>query len=288
VSDAFVRVDEAARVLAAHGGPAPRTAIVLGSGLGPLVERLLDARRVAGQTIPHWPASTATGHAGDVWFGVLGGAPVVLLAGRVHLYEGVAADALVLPIRTMWRLGVRHVVLTNAAGGIAPHLLPGTLMLIDDHINLTGMNPLAGPNDTRFGPRFPDMTEVYSRRILALAEEASRVTGVTVSRGVYLATVGPSYETPAEIRFFRTIGADAVGMSTVPEAVAARHTGMEVLGISCITNAAAGLGPATLTHDEVLTTARRAADRLGLLLEEIARRLDEETGDGKADDRERG
>jgi purine-nucleoside phosphorylase len=280
-SETFARIDEAARLLAAaHGQPAPHTAIVLGSGLSPLVERLAEARRIEGQAIPHWPVSTATGHAGDVWFGVLGGTPVVLLAGRVHLYEGVSPGTIALPVRTLWRMGVRHLVLTNAAGGISPHLTAGALMLIDDHINMTGVNPLAGPNDSRFGPRFPDMSEVYSRRLLSVAEDASRATGVAVSRGTYLATPGPSYETPAEIRFFRIAGADAVGMSTVVEAIAARHVGLEVLGISCIANAAAGLGPGTLTHDEVLATARQAVDRLGPLLEAIVARLDADRMNG--------
>ena len=270
--DGFARVEEAAAFLAARCHPAPRTAIVLGSGLSSIVERAREARRIDGREIPYWPVSTATGHPGDVWWGTLGAVPVVLLAGRVHLYEGAPPDGVVLPIRTLWRIGVRHLVLTNAAGGIAPDVEAGSLMLIEDHINLTGTNPLAGPNDPRFGPRFPDMSEVYSRRMLALAEQASRSTGVAVSRGVYLATLGPSYETPAEIRFFRTIGADAVGMSTVPEAIAARHLGMEVLGLSCITNAAAGLAPAALSHDDVLSAARHVAERLGTLLEEIVRR----------------
>ena len=274
------RVEETAEFLAARCGPAPRVAVVLGSGFSALLERLNEPQRLDGRDIPHWPPSSAAGHPGELVFGRLGGRRVALLAGRAHLYEGVPVERVVLPVRAMARLGVHEVILTNAAGGIHPRLVAGTLMLIEDHINLMGTNPLVGQNDERFGPRFPDMNEVYSRRLRTVATRASRTTGIPVSRGVYLGTLGPSYETPAEVRFFRAIGADAVGMSTVPEAIAARHVGMEVLGLSCITNAAAGLGADPLSHADVLATTHRAADRIGELLEEIVGQMYEETAHG--------
>jgi purine-nucleoside phosphorylase len=198
---------------------------------------------------------------------------VAALSGRAHFYEGHALSTVVFATRVMGRLGVKQILLTNAAGGINTLFSQGALMIIDDHINLLGSNPLVGPNDERFGPRFPDMSEVYSRRLRGIADAAAKAKGVPVSHGVYVAVHGPSYETPAEIRFFRTIGADAVGMSTVPEAIAARHMGMEVLGISCITNMAAGVLPQPLVHDEVMETARRVRGSFIALLEGIIERL---------------
>src|SRR5690606_2088160 len=198
---------------------------------------------------------------------------VLVLSGRAHLYEGRSPGDVTFATRVIARAGVRHLVLTNAAGGINSGFRSGTLMVIDDHINLMGTNPLMGPNDVRFGPRFPDMTEVYSRRLRAAADEASRSCGVPVAHGVYVAVSGPSYETPAEIRAFRALGADAVGMSTVPEAMVARHMGIEVLGISCITNMAAGVLPQPLVHDEVMETARRVRGGFIALLEGVIGRL---------------
>jgi purine-nucleoside phosphorylase len=195
------------------------------------------------------------------------------MAGRAHYYEGHDLQTVVFATRVMARLGVRQIILTNAAGGINTAFAQGALMVIDDHINLLCANPLIGPNDERFGPRFPDMTEVYSLRLRRIADAAARARGVALTHGVYLATHGPSYETPAEIRYFRSIGADAVGMSTVPEAIAARHMGMEVLGISCITNMAAGVLPGSLNHDEVMETARRVRSSFQSLLEGIIERL---------------
>jgi purine-nucleoside phosphorylase len=191
----------------------------------------------------------------------------------VHFYEGDTLEAVVFATRVMGRLGIRQLILTNAAGGINTAFAAGTLMIIDDHINMIGSNPLVGPNDDRFGPRFPDMSEVYSKRLRAVADAAGQAKGVAVSHGIYIATHGPSYETPAEIRFLRTTGADAVGMSTVPEAIAARHMGMEVLGISCITNMAAGILPQPLNHEEVMATARRVSGSFIALLEGILERL---------------
>jgi purine-nucleoside phosphorylase len=201
------------------------------------------------------------------------GKRVAALSGRVHLYEGHDPATVVFAVRVMGRLGVTRVILTNAAGGINTGFGQGALMVIDDHINMLGTNPLIGPNDDRFGERFPDMSEVYSSRLRAVADEAARARGVPVSHGVYLAVQGPSYETPAEIRAFRTLGADAVGMSTIPEAIAARHMGLEVLGISCITNMAAGVLPKPLVHDEVMETARRVRGSFIALLEGIIERL---------------
>jgi purine-nucleoside phosphorylase len=257
------------------GSPAlPDTAIVLGSGLGDCADALADATVIAYGDLPHWPRSAVVGHRGELVIGTTAsGRRVAALAGRVHLYEGYDAATVVFATRVMGRLGVRHLVLTNAAGGVNTAFESGTLMVIDDHLNLLGVNPLAGENDERFGPRFPDMSAVYSARLRGVADAAAAATGVAVSHGVYAAVPGPSYETPAEIRYLRTIGADAVGMSTVPEALAARHMGMEVLGVSCISNMAAGVLPRPLDHDEVLETTTRVRGSFIALLEGILGRL---------------
>ena len=269
----FAWADEAASAIKARCGEAPRIAVVLGSGLGDFADTLADAVHLPYREIPHWPASTVVGHAGKLVVGTVAGHRVAALSGRVHAYEGHGQDAVVFGVRAMARLGVAHLVLTNAAGGINTSFGQGALMVIDDHINLTGSNPLIGANDDRFGPRFPDMSEVYSRRLRGIADDAARATGVAVAHGVYVAVHGPSYETPAEIRAFRTLGADAVGMSTVPEAIAARHAGLEVLGISCITNMAAGVLPQPLVHDEVMETARRVRGSFIALLEAVIARV---------------
>jgi purine-nucleoside phosphorylase len=283
----FARVEEAAgsirgrcalrqaqgAVSPSNGGALPETAIVLGSGLGDFADTLLDAIATPYGDIPHWPASKIVGHSGRLVIGTVAGKRTAALAGRVHFYEGHDLSTVVFATRVMGRLGVKRVILTNAAGGINTAFAQGALMIIDDHINLLGSNPLVGPNDDRFGTRFPDMSEVYSSRLRSIADEAARAKRVPVSHGVYVAVHGPSYETPAEIRAFRTLGADAVGMSTVPEAIAARHMGMEVLGISCITNMAAGVLPHPLIHDEVMETARRVRGSFIALLEGILERL---------------
>jgi len=266
---AFERVEEAARSLRLRWGTLPETAIVLGSGLGDFADTLLDAIATPYGEIPHWPASQVLGHAGRLVTGRIAGKRVAALSGRVHFYEGHDLATVVFATRVMGRLGVKQIVLTNAAGGINTSFAQGALMIIDDHINFLGTNPLVGANDDRFGPRFPDMSEVYSVRLRKIAIEAARARGVPVSHGVYVAVHGPSYETPAEIRAFRTLGADAIGMSTVPEAIAARHMGMEVLGISCITNMAAGVLPQPLVHEEVMETARRVRGSFIALLEGI-------------------
>ena len=272
-SDTFARVDAAAAHIRSRCGALPDTAIVLGSGLGDFADRLVDATSTPYADLPHWPASTVVGHSGRLVIGSIGGRRVAALAGRAHFYEGHDLGTVVFPVRVMARLGVKRVILTNAAGGINTKFAQGALMIIDDHINLLGSNPLVGPNDDRFGPRFPDMTEVYSWRLRKIAHEAAAAQKVSVTHGVYVATLGPSYETPAEIRFFRMLGADAVGMSTVPEAIAARHMGLEVLGISCITNTAAGMQPGVLNHAEVMETARRVRGSFISLLEGILARL---------------
>ena len=267
------RVEQAAADIRRRSAALPETAIVLGSGLGDFSDTLRDAIAAPYTELPHWPASNVVGHAGRLVIGNVAGRRIAALSGRVHFYEGYDLPTVVFATRVMGRLGVRHLILTNAAGGINTALTKGGLMIIDDHINMMGTSPLIGSNDDRFGPRFPDMSEVYSARLRNIADEAARTRGVTVSHGVYIAVQGPSYETPAEINFFRKIGADAIGMSTVPEATAARHMGMEVLGISCITNAAAAVGHQPIVHDDVIATGRRIGSSFIALLEGIIERL---------------
>ncbi|OFW03136.1 MAG: purine-nucleoside phosphorylase [Acidobacteria bacterium RIFCSPLOWO2_02_FULL_68_18] len=269
----FARVEAAAEAIRRRHGTAPEVAVVLGSGLGDLADAFAEATSIPYAELPHWPVAGVVGHPGRLVIGRFAGRSVAALAGRVHLYEGHDPADVVFATRVMGRLGVGVLILTNAAGGVNTAFRAGTLMVIDDHINLLGANPLAGENDERFGPRFPDMTEVYSRRLRAVADLAAASRGVPVAHGVYAACLGPSYETPAEIRSLRTSGADAVGMSTVPEAIAARHMGIEVLGISCITNMAAGVLPQPLRHEEVLETARRVRGAFTALLEGIIERL---------------
>jgi purine-nucleoside phosphorylase len=268
------QVDEAvAAVRTRAGGLVPDVAVVLGSGLGDFANRLESAITIPYGDLPNWPASKVIGHEGKLVIGALAGRRVAALSGRAHFYEGHDLRTVSFAARVMGRLGVKVLILTNAAGGINVKLKPGTLMVIDDHINLLGSNPLVGPNEEAFGARFPDMSEVYSKRLRGLADEAATQQGLPIGHGIYAALHGPSYETPAEIRFLRTIGADAVGMSTVPEAIVARHMGVEVLGISCITNAAAGVLPQPLNHDEVMEVARQVRGAFAALLEGIIGRL---------------
>jgi purine-nucleoside phosphorylase len=269
----YDRVEASAAMVRSRCSALPETAIVLGSGLGDFAGTLADAITMPYGDLPYWPASRVVGHEGQLVIGNVGGTRVAALSGRVHFYEGHDLGTIVFATRVMGRIGVRRLILTNAAGGINTGFAQGALMIIDDHINMLGSNPLIGMNDDRFGTRFPDMSEVYSARLRRIADDAARAKGVPVSHGIYIAVHGPSYETPAEIRFFRTIGADAVGMSTVPEAIAARHMGIEVLGISCITNMAAGVLPQPLVHDEVMETARRVRGSFIALLEGIVERL---------------
>jgi purine-nucleoside phosphorylase len=273
VNGELERIDEAAAAIRARGVGVPEVAIVLGSGLGAFADSLEEPVNLPYDALPHWPQSRVVGHAGRLVVGYAGGKRVAALSGRVHVYEGHPMATVVFAVRVMARLGVPSLILTNAAGGINTGFGQGALMVIDDHINMMGGNPLIGDNDDRMGARFPDMSEVYSYRLRALADEAAAAAGIAVQHGVYVAVHGPSYETPAEIRAFRALGADAVGMSTVPEAIAARHMGMEVLGISCITNMAAGVLNQTLVHDEVMETARRVRGSFIALLEGVIGRL---------------
>jgi purine-nucleoside phosphorylase len=269
----FGEVETAATRLRERLTVMPEIAVVLGSGLGAFADGLSEALVVPYGEIPHWPSAAIEGHAGKLVAGRSANRHVLALSGRVHLYEGHDASTVTFPIRVLGRLGVKVVVLTNAAGGINAGFAPGALMIIDDHINMLGVNPLTGPNEPRWGTRFPDMSEVYSARLRRAADQAAVTRRVHIEHGVYLAVMGPSYETPAEIRAFRALGADAVGMSTVPEALVARHMGMEVLGISCIANPAAGLLPKPLSSDEVLAASARAARPFAALLEGILERI---------------
>jgi len=244
----------------------PKIAVVLGSGLGAFAERLTGATKTAYERIPEFPRATAIGHAGKLIIGKSGKIPVAVMQGRVHLYEGHSARDVVFPMRVLRRMGIRSVILTNAAGGIGEGLEPGALVLIRDHINLQGANPLMGANDENWGPRFPDMTFAYAEKYREIAKGEARKLGIELREGVYAALSGPSYETPAEIRYLKAIGADLVGMSTVAETIAARHAGMNVLGISCVTNMAAGLGGKVLDHAEVLAVGQRVQEELGALL----------------------
>ncbi len=266
-------VKEAADAIRARVPAVPEIAIVLGSGLGDFANALDDAVSIPYEEIPHWPASRVVGHEGRLAIGRSRGRLIGALAGRCHAYEGHDLQTVTFAVRALGLLGVKTLILTNAAGGVNTSFLQGALMVIDDHINLLGGNPLVGPNDDRFGPRFPDMTEVYSSRLRRIADQAGLAMNVVLPHGVYVALLGPSYETPAEIRYLRTIGVDAVGMSTVPEAIVARHMGMDVLGISCISNMAAGVLPQPLDHNEVMETTRRVRGQFIALLEGILGRL---------------
>ena len=262
----FARAEAAAKFILKKSKLRPKIALVLGSGLGAFADEFSNAIRVPYGDIPHFPQSTAVGHAGRLVIGEVEGAVVAGMQGRVHLYEGYSAKAVSFPIRVFSRMGVRAVVLTNAAGGIRRELTQGRLVLISDQINLQGVNPLSGPNEEKFGPRFPDMTNSYDRQFRQLALAQGKRLGIDLGEGVYAAVAGPSYETPAEIRYLRAIGADLVGMSTVPEVITARHSGLRVLGISCVTNAAAGVLDQPLDHNEVLQTAERVKGQfIGLL-----------------------
>jgi purine-nucleoside phosphorylase len=269
----FARADRAAKFILSKTKLRPKIALVLGSGLGAFADDLTNETRIPYERIPGFPSSTAVGHAGRLVIGKADGIAVAAMQGRVHFYEGYSAQEVTFPMRVFGRLGVRAAILTNAAGGINLAFNQGALVVIRDHVNLQGTNPLIGPNDERFGPRFPDMTEAYAKpyREIALAE-AKRL-GIEVHEGVYAALSGPSYETPAEIRYLRTIGADLVGMSTVPEVIVARHMGIRALGISCVTNMAAGILDRPLVHTEVLATTERVKGQFIALLRAVIPRI---------------
>ena len=269
----YDQVKEAADEIRGRVPDLPATAIVLGSGLGDFAGSLGDAVSMPYDQLPHWPASRVIGHDGRLVVGASRGRRIAALAGRCHVYEGHDLRTVTFAVRVLGLLGVKTLILTNAAGGVNTGFSQGALMVIDDHLNLMGGNPLVGPNDDRFGARFPDMTEVYSARLRSVADRAGKAINLLLPHGVYAGLLGPSYETPSEIRYLRTIGADAVGMSTVPEAIVARHMGIDVLGISCITNMAAGVLPQPLDHAEVMETARRVRGQFIALLEGIIGQL---------------
>ncbi len=265
--------DTAVTVIQSRVSVTPSVAVVLGSGLGAFVQELTSAVSIPYGEIPGWPVSTAIGHAGKLVFGRLGDLNVVLMAGRAHMYEGYTAQQAVFGVRVLAKLGVKKMVFTNAAGGINLSYGQGALVAITDHINLQGANPLCGPNDETLGPRFPDMTEAYSLRMREIALQAAAEEKIQLLQGVYAGLLGPSYETPAEIRYLRAIGADLVGMSTVGEVIAANHMGVECLGISCVTNMAAGVLPQKLNHEEVLAVGLQVRDTFVRLLKATLPRL---------------
>ena len=279
VTDAFERATAAARFIRELSPLEPRVGIVLGSGLGEFADQVESAVSIAYDRIPHFPSPTVEGHAGRLLLGTIAGVPVAVMQGRVHAYEGYSMDEVSYPVRVLGRLGIRALIVTNAAGGIDPDYLPGTLVAIRDHINLSGSNAAAGPNDPRFatvqgaGQRFFDMSFAYSPELREIAHRKAAEAGFVLPQGVYLAVLGPSYETPAEIRAFRTLGADLVGMSTVHEVIVARHMGIEVLGLSLVTNSAAGVSSAPIHHDEVMQTGLLAAGRLSTLLRGVLTEL---------------
>jgi purine-nucleoside phosphorylase len=275
----FANAEAAAHFLTGQTSLRPRIGLVLGSGLGGFADELTDATRIPYTNIPFFPRSTAVGHAGQLVIGKAAGIPVAAMQGRVHLYEGYSAHEVAFPMRVFDCMQIRAVILTNAAGGINQEYKQGALVVLTDHINLQGHNPLAGPNDERFGPRFPDMTQAYFKPYREIALVAAKKLGKPLYQGVYAALLGPNYETPAEIRYLRTIGADLVGMSTVLEVIAARHMGLKVLAISCVTNMAAGILDQVLNHQEVLETGERVkGDFVALLravLPEMAKDVEE-------------
>ena len=280
-TDLYSRAEGAARVIRSRIKSQPEIALVLGSGLGGFADEFENAVRIPYQEVPGFATSTAQGHAGRLVIGEVAGRPVIAMQGRFHYYEGYSLEEVTFPIRVFKLLGVQNLLLTNAAGGIDVRLSQGSLMVISDHLNLMGVNPLRGPNDERFGPRFPDMSEVYSRPLQELVVDAAKELGVTVRRGIYAALGGPSYETPAEIHMFRQFEADAVGMSTVPEAIVARHMGMNVLGISCITNMAAGISEQPINHEEVIETGEQVRETLTQLLRRVISKIPDVTSEGR-------
>jgi len=266
-------ITEAARYICSVTKIKPEVGLILGSGLGILADHIEQAVSISYEDIPHFPQSTVEGHAGELLIGHVQGKPVVMMKGRFHMYEGYGPELTAFPVRVMKELGVKTLLVTNAAGGVNTSFTPGDLMLISDHLNMTGKNPLIGVNDDELGPRFPDMSQAYSRRLRELARNVGDKLGVSLQEGVYAGLLGPSYETPAEIRMLRTLGADAVGMSTVSEVIVASHAGLEVLGISCISNMAAGILDQPLSHSEVMETTDRVREQFLSLVQTIIPQL---------------
>ncbi len=270
-SEVIGRAADAIR--ARFGAEFPKTVLMLGSGLGPFADKLTGAQTMPYADIPGFSRSTVQGHSGTLMIGRIGEVPLAIMAGRIHVYEGHAPASIAVPIRALRRLGAERLILTNASGGLKADMPAGTLMIVEDHINFSGTNPLIGPNDDAIGPRFPDMTNAYDPHLRLLLAEAARDAGVEVRSGVYLYTLGPNFETPAEIRMFASLGAHAVGMSTVPECLVARHCGMTVAALSLVTNLAAGISQTPLSHAETLAEAQKAYGRVALLLENFLSRL---------------
>lgn len=267
------RIQTAADYIRSKVKRIPRTALVLGSGLGILAEEVQEAVSIPYSEIPHFPVSTAPGHAGVCTAGTLEGQEVIVMGGRFHYYEGYDMDTIAFPIRVMKSLGVNTLLLTNAAGGVNEQFAPGDLMIITDHLNMTGQNPLRGPNDEQLGPRFPDLSTLYCPELRAMLEAAAKENSIGYQKGVYAWMSGPSFETPAEIRMLRTMGADAVGMSTVPEAITARHCGIRVAGVSCISNMAAGVLDQPITQEEVFEVAELVRERFSLLIRQTLSKM---------------
>ncbi len=273
----FEQATSAVAYIRARTALIPAIGVVLGSGLGAFADKVADAVTIPFAEIPHFPKSTVPGHSGKLVVGTLDGVPVAVMQGRVHAYEGYTSQEVTFPIRVLGLLGVKTLIVTNAAGGIRPGLKQGDLVLLSDHINFTGRSPVEGENDERFGPRFFDMTEAYSKPLRKLAATIAERAGFLLAEGVYLCVLGPSFETPAEIRAFQVMGADLVGMSTVQEVIVARHMGVEVLGISCVTNLAAGIQLEPLSHEEVMETGRRVAARFAQLLTDLIPAIQKES-----------
>jgi purine-nucleoside phosphorylase len=278
MQDQFALAETAAQSILQRTTLRPKIGLVLGSGLGAFADSLTNATKIPFREIPDFPRSTAIGHAGQLVIGKAGDIPVAAMQGRVHLYEGYSPQQVAFPMRVFGRMGIHSVILTNAAGGINQNYQQGALVLIRDHINLQGTNPLVGPNDDRFGVRFPDMTHAYAKDYRALAKEEAAKLGMNLHEGIYAALLGPSYETPAEINYLRIIGADLVGMSTAFEVITARHLGIKVLAISCVTNMAAGMLDQPLSHEEVMETGERVRSSFEALLRAILPRLERDSG----------
>jgi len=272
-SGLYERAEHAARVVRSRTTETPRVAVILGSGLGGFADDFEDAVGIPYEEIPGFSRSTAQGHAGKLVIGKIDQVPLVAMQGRVHYYEGYSLEQVTFPVRVFKLLGIKTLILTNAAGGVNVQLSQGALMVLSDHLNLMGDNPLRGSNDTRFGPRFPDMTAVYAPELQEIVIEEAKGLNVEVRRGIYAALAGPSYETPAEIHLMRNLGADAVGMSTVPEAIVARQMDIEVLGISCITNMAAGISDEPINHEDVMATGDRVRETFTQLLRRVVTRV---------------
>lgn len=269
----YQKIKEATQLIQSRSSLSPEIGMILGSGLGSVAENLEDEVIIPYTDIPHFHGTSVEGHAGQLILGQFQGVPTVFLQGRFHLYEGYPMDEVVFPTRVICALGIHTLILTNAAGGVNPSLIPGELMIIEDHLNLMGDNPLKGPNISQLGPRFPDLSEAYNKTCIRIIKEVAKELNIPLQSGIYAGLLGPTYETPAEVKMLRHLGADAVGMSTVPESIAANHLGVQVIGISGIANLAAGLSPNKLTHQEVIENSKISAEKLSRLLKKAIPRL---------------